>query len=203
MKQFCLVALLMLTASGCDGDRVVVGTTSSNGESENGAAARSESQTSTAQNSTSVTVGGGGSSTVVSRSSVSVSGGSDCTVAGAISSGPSRVISKSASGDTFSLTFDRGVPTFLAVSQPSPRFTSESGASVMLTGSAGLRITLSGLQTPGDPSGAGSFTPGGQELLELRKIADAGGVVIWAVGLRQPTCPTAIASGSTLTFRFR
>src|SRR5262249_41535795 len=114
----------------------------------------------------------------------------------------SRVVSRSASGDTFSVTFDRGVPNFLAVSQPSPRFTSESGESVQLAGSAGLRITLSGLQTPGDPTGSSSLMPGGQELLELRKIGDAGGVVIWAVGLRQPACPTAIASGSTLTFRF-
>lgn len=204
VKQFCLVALLMLMASGCDGDRVVVVvTSSSNAPAENGAAASSESQTSTAQNSTKVTVGGDGSSTVVSRSSVSVSGGSDCTIAGAISPGPSRVISKSASGDTFSLTFDRGVPTFLAVSQPSPRFTSESGATVVLAGAAGLRISLSGLQTPGDPAGAASLTPEGQKLLELRKIADAGGVVIWAVGLRQATCPTAVANGSTLTFRFR
>ena len=220
MKQFCLVALLTVMASGCDGGGVVVITSSPSAAATSEAAARSGSQTSSAQNSTNVTVRAGstnvtvrdgstsvtvrgGSSTAVSRSSVSVSAGSDCTIAGAISPGPSRVVSRSASGDTFSVTFDRGVPNFLAVSQPSPRFTSESGESVLLAGSAGLRITLSGLQSPGDPAGPGSLTPGGQELLELRKIGDAGGVVIWAIGLREPVCPTALATGSTLTFHFR
>lgn len=211
MKQFCLVALLLLMASGCEGDGVVVVTSSPSAETAKAAAASSNSQTSTAQNSTSVSVGSGstsvsvksGSSTAASTSTVTISGGSDCTVAGAVSPGAARIVSKSASGDTISLTFDRGVPNFLAVSQTSPRFTSESGATVQLAGSAGLRITLSGLQTPGDPTDGGSLMPGGQELVEVRKIADAGGVVILAVGLRQPACPTAVANGSTLTFRFR
>lgn len=211
MKQFCVVALLLLMASGCEGDGVVVVTSSPSAATAKAAAASSGSQTSSAQNSTSVSVGGGstsvsvksGSSTAVSTSTVSISDGSDCTVAGAVSPGAARIVSKSASGDTISLTFDRGVPNFLAVSQTSPRFTSESGATVQLAGSAGLRITLSGLQTPGDPTGGGSLMPGGQELVEVRRIADAGGVVILAVGLRQQACPTAVANGSTLTFRFR
>ena len=210
MKQFCLVALLLFIASGCEGDGVAVVTSSPSAAPAKAAAVNSGSQTSTAQNSTSVSVGGGstnvtvrsGSSTAVSTSTVTISGGSECTVAGAVSPGPARIVSKSASGDTFSLTFDRGVPNFLAVSQTSPRFMSESGAPVQLAGSAGLRITLSGLQTPGDPTGGASLMPGGQELVEVRRIADAGGVVIWAVGLRQPVCPTAVANGSTLTFRF-
>ena len=208
--QFCLVALLLLMASGCEGDGVVV-VTSSPSAAAKAAAASSGSQTSTAQNSTSVSAGSGstsvtvksGSSTAVSTSTVSISGGSDCTVAGTVSPGAARIVSKSASGDTISLTFDRGVPNFLAVSQTSPRFTSESGATVQLAGSAGLRITLSGLQTPGDPTDSGSLMPGGQELVEVRRIADAGGVVILAVGLRQPACPTAVTNGSTLTFHFR
>jgi hypothetical protein len=129
---------------------------------------------------------------------------SSCTDSGAASSpGPTRIVSKAANDDTFTITFDQGVPEFQVFTQPNARFTADpSGMRVLLPGSAGVRIVLRGLTFPSDPSGPSSFSPGGQLVLEIRRIGDFEGVVSWGVGLRNPGCAHVTASGSTLTFRF-
>lgn len=211
MKSPWLAALLLLVTCGCEEGSVVTvgnspaatqpGASSSSQTSTISQSSTARGQTSTAQNSSTVTVGGSGSSTTISQSSV-VSGGGGCTVAAAVSSGPTRIVSKSVSGDSFTLTFDRGIPPFQATSQPTSHFTSATGAPVVLPGSAGVEIVLTGLQPPGDPGGPSSLAPGASLLLEVRRIGDMVGVVTWAVGLRSQGCPSAVANGSTLTFRF-
>ena len=127
-----------------------------------------------------------------------------CTLSGAASSpGPTQIVSKAATDDIFTLTFDQGVSQFEATPQASPNFTADpSGLPIVLQGSAGVRIVLRGLHFPGDPSGPSSFMPGGALVEEIRRIGDFEGVVNWAVGLRAPGCASVTASGSTLTFRF-
>lgn len=127
-----------------------------------------------------------------------------CTLSGSASSpGPTQITSQAATDDIFTLTFDQGVSQFEATPQSSPNFTADpSGLPVVLQGSAGVRIVLTGLHFPGDPSGPSSFMPGGALVLEIRRIGDFEGVVTWAVGLRAPGCASVTASGSTLTFHF-
>ncbi len=145
-------------------------------------------------------------STVISPSAVVEAGAaqSSCTDSGAASSpGPTRIVSKAAHDDTFTITFDQGVPQFQVFTQTNARFVADpSGMPVLLPGSAEVRIVLRGLTFPSDPSGPSSFSPGGQLVLEIRRIGDFEGVVTWAVGLRHPGCANVTASGSTLTFRF-
>jgi hypothetical protein len=186
VKILGAAVLLLFVVSGC---------------TELSSDASSGDQNSTAQSSTSVSVSGG-STSVNSSSSSSVSSGAACSVAGGTATGPVHIVAKSANGDTFTLTFDHGVPPFRAVSQPTSHFTSPTGATVDLAGSAGVLIILTGLQAPGDPAGPRSLTSHGSLMWEVDRIGDAGGVVIWAVGLKTHGCPSATVNGATLSFRF-
>lgn len=186
LRSFAAALLLLILACACTEDM---------------STATSGDQSATAQSSTTVTASGG-SSSVSSSSSSSASSGTSCSVSGGTSWEHTRIVAKSANGDTLSLTFDHGVPPFQAMSQPSSHFTASNGASVDLTGSAGVLIILFGMQAPGDPAGAVTLTSQGARLSEVRRIGDAGGQVTLAVALRTNACPSATVSGSTLTFRF-
>ena len=117
--------------------------------------------------------------------------------------GTPPIVSAVASGDTFTLTFDRGTPAFDVRTQPTPHFTRDpSGQPVDLPGSAGLLIVLRGFR--GDMqnySGPKTLTAHGRTLTQASEVGDFEGVVSWALGLAQPGCAAAEAGSSTLTFQ--
>lgn len=115
------------------------------------------------------------------------------------------ITSASVSGDTLTLTFDRGTPAFEVKPQSSGHFTETNGRGgpVDLSGSAGVLILLHGFR--GDIqnyAGPLDMKSGGARLLEVRMIGDFEGTVGWAAGLNAPSCANITASGSTLTIRF-
>lgn len=115
------------------------------------------------------------------------------------------IVSAVVSGDTLTLTFAKGTPTFELTAQPNTQFTAVSGRgeTVVLSGAAGVRIILRGFR--GDMqnySGAKAFMTNGKTLVEVREIGDYEGVVGWAAGLGKPGCANVAAGASTLTFTF-
>jgi hypothetical protein len=115
------------------------------------------------------------------------------------------IVSAVAAGDTLTLTFAQGTPTFEVKTQPSSHFIAGSGRGtwVDVPGSAGAEITLSGFR--GDIqnyTGSTSIKSQGPLLLEVRHISEFEGYVDWVVGLSDQACANVIASGSTLTFQF-
>src|SRR6266487_2217179 len=119
-------------------------------------------------------------------------------------SGPPPIVSATAAGDTFTLTFAQGTPEFEVNMQSSARFLRDpSGMPVTLAGSQGATIVLRGFR--GDRqnyTGPQSLRSSGPVLLQVQEIGDFEGVVTWAAGLSRPACANVVASGSTLTFRF-
>ncbi|HKF77731.1 MAG TPA: hypothetical protein VKF59_16445 [Candidatus Dormibacteraeota bacterium] len=137
-----------------------------------------------------------------------------CTASGAASaswllpdqqsSAPAPIVSAAVSGDTFTLTFAHGTPAFRTQPQSSARFSgAASGAPIMLTGSAGVAILLTGFR--GDMinnRGPQRLTATGLLLREVRQTGDYEGTVSWAASLAAPGCASVDRAGSTLTFRF-
>jgi hypothetical protein len=114
------------------------------------------------------------------------------------------IVSATASGDTFTLTFTNGTPPFQVVTQSNADFAQDaSGKKLTLTGAAGARIALTGFR--GDQvnySGPKMLTSTGPILLQVAEIGDFEGHVTWGVGLSEPGCATVTSSASTLTFHF-
>jgi hypothetical protein len=137
-----------------------------------------------------------------------------CTASGAASAsrppadelpaGTPGIVSASTDGDSLTLTFARGTPAFRVRPQSGTRFTADpSGAPVVLSGTDGVLITLTGFR--GDTTnnaGPRSLGSAGPLLREVREIGDFEGTVTWAAGLSAPGCASVVASGSRLVFRF-
>jgi hypothetical protein len=109
------------------------------------------------------------------------------------------------SGNTLTLTFVQGTPTFEVTPQPSAQFTAVSGrgGTVLLSGTPGVRIVLRGFR--GDMqnySGTQDFIANGKILVEVRELGDYEGVVGWAAGLSKPGCASVVVGQSTVTFTF-
>jgi hypothetical protein len=109
------------------------------------------------------------------------------------------------SGETLTLTFVQGTPTFEVTPQPTAQFTAVSGrgGTVLLSGTSGVRIVLRGFR--GDMqnySGTQDFIANGKTLVEVRELGDYEGVVGWAAGLSKPGCASVVVGQSTLTFTF-
>ena len=113
------------------------------------------------------------------------------------------IISAVVAGDTLTLMFDQGTPSFEVKAQGSTHFLQDpSGKPVDLTGSAGATILLRGFR--GDMrnyAGPVSIISTGPRLLQAYEIGDFEGVVTWAVGLSSAGCANVTAAGSILTFR--
>lgn len=114
------------------------------------------------------------------------------------------IVSATASGDTFTLTFTKGTPPFQVITQEGAAFTEDpSGKSVTIAGTDGAQIVLTGFR--GDQSnykGEKKFKSSGPRLLEAAELGDFEGNVTWGVGLSGPSCAVVTSSGSTLTFLF-
>ncbi len=115
------------------------------------------------------------------------------------------IVSAIVSGDTLTLIFDQGTPTYEVTTQSNAHFTAMDGKGgpVDLSGSAGVQIVLRGFR--GDMqnyTGTKDFTAGGQALTEVRELGDFEGVIGWAAGLSRPGCANVSAGASTLTFTF-
>ncbi len=114
------------------------------------------------------------------------------------------IVSATAAGDTFTITFATGTPQFEIAQQSSTHFLRDpSGLPVDLAGTAGVKITLRGFR--GDVqnfTGQPSMTSTGPLLLQVYEIGDFEGVISWAVGLSKAGCANVTVSGSTLTFQF-
>lgn len=115
------------------------------------------------------------------------------------------IASAAVSGDTLTLTFAQGTPTFEVTPQPTAQFTAVSGrgGTVLLSGTSGVRIVLRGFR--GDMqnySGTQDFIANGKTLVEVRELGDYEGVVGWAAGLNKPGCASVVAGQSTLSFTF-
>jgi hypothetical protein len=119
------------------------------------------------------------------------------------SAGPA-IIAATATGDTFTLTFDHGTPAFEVSPTSSTAFIRDpKGDRVVLAGPAGVAIHLSGFR--GDVinfQGTIPRPPAGSLLREVRETGDFEGEIHWAAGLAQPACAAVTSSGSTLTFHF-
>jgi len=112
--------------------------------------------------------------------------------------------SASVSGDTLTLTFVTGTPQFQVTPQSSASFTQDpSGQPVNLSGSAGVRILLTGFRgfRP-NYTGPKTLTSGGPLLLQVAELGDFEGYVSWGAGLSAPGCANVTSSGSTLTVHF-
>jgi hypothetical protein len=109
------------------------------------------------------------------------------------------------SGDTLTLTFVQGTPTFEVTPQPTAQFAAVSGrgGTVLLSGTSGVRIILRGFR--GDMqnySGTQDFIASGKTLVEVRELGDYEGVVGWAAGLNKPGCASVVVGQSALSFTF-
>jgi hypothetical protein len=95
------------------------------------------------------------------------------------------IVSATAAGDTFTLTFPTGTPQFEITQQSGTHFLKDpSGLPVDLAGTAGVKITLHGFR--GDVqnfTGQPSMTSTGPLLLQVYEIGDFEGVITWAAGL--------------------
>ena len=116
----------------------------------------------------------------------------------------SPIVSAVVSGDTFTLTFKSGTPAFTIQLLPSAHFQRDAnGFPVDLTGSAGVKITMTGfrgdLQNYNGPQTLDSHGP---ILLQVGSIGDFEGYVSWGAGLSKPGCAYVTTSGSTMTFHF-
>ena len=102
------------------------------------------------------------------------------------------------------LTFAAGTPQFRVEPVSSSHFIQDpSGQPVVLAGSAGVKLVLSGFR--GDVanySGQASFTSSGPLLLQASKLGDFEGVVTFGAGTSKPACANVTTTGSTLTFQF-
>jgi hypothetical protein len=114
-----------------------------------------------------------------------------------------RIVSAAVSDDTFTLTFDGGVPAFAATPQSNPRFVlSPKGQPVTLAGSAGVTIRFTNLTMGAYVNQPSSFSTGGPLLLEVRNLEDFEGTVSFGAGLSAAGCASASVSGSTVTFQY-
>lgn len=116
------------------------------------------------------------------------------------------IVSAGVSGDTLTLTFDQGTPSFEVTTQSTANFTATDGRGgpVNLAGNAGVLIILRGFR--GDIqnyTGQKDFLTQGKVLVEAREIGEYEGVMGWAAGLSAPGCAGVTIGSSTLTFHFR
>jgi hypothetical protein len=109
---------------------------------------------------------------------------------GAGPAGPTGVRASPQSGfDRFVIQFDGPVPRFQVTPQPSATFTTDpSGSSLTLAGTAGLRVTVSGVANSVAPGGPTDLRPGGSALRESRQVGAFEGVVTWGLGLARASC---------------
>jgi hypothetical protein len=114
------------------------------------------------------------------------------------------IVAATATGDTFTLTFDHGTPAFEVSPTSNTAFIRDpKGDRVVLAGTAGVAIHLTAFR--GDVinfQGTTPRPPAGSLLREVREIGDFEGEVNWAAGLAQPACAAVTSSGSTITFHF-
>ncbi|MFI5281970.1 MAG: hypothetical protein ACHQ0J_02430 [Candidatus Dormibacterales bacterium] len=115
------------------------------------------------------------------------------------------ITSATLSGDTFTLTFDRGTPGFELIPQSNSHFAADTGLgqSIDLAGTAGMRIVLKGFR--GDMqnyAGPLSFNSAGPMVVQVRSLGGSEGQESWAAGLSRPGCAAVTSAGSTLTFHF-
>jgi len=91
--------------------------------------------------------------------------------------------------DRFVIQFDGPVPRYQVTPQPSATFTTDPAASsVTLAGTAGLRVTVSGVANWAALGGPTDLRPGGSALLESRQVGAFEGVVTWGLGLARASC---------------
>jgi hypothetical protein len=91
--------------------------------------------------------------------------------------------------DRFVIQFDGPVPRYQVTPQASATFTSDpQGSPVTLAGTAGLRVTVTGVSNWASLSGPTDLKPGGPALEEARQVGDFEGVVTWGLGLAHVTC---------------
>jgi hypothetical protein len=112
------------------------------------------------------------------------SGGGTATTGDAVS----VAVSSHPDYDQVVFQFSGVMPHFRVVSSGSAQFTSvASGQTVVLEGTSGIEVTLSGIDSPGY-SGPSELRPGFQALREARLIGNSEGVMNWAFGIGGPGC---------------
>jgi hypothetical protein len=114
------------------------------------------------------------------------------------------IVNATTSGDTLTLTFDHGTPAFqIAPTSSATFFTDPKGERVVLAGTGGVAIHLTGFR--GDVAnfqGPHSIPATGALLRQVGETGDFEGVVSWAAGLSSAGCAVVTSSDSTLTFHF-
>jgi hypothetical protein len=91
--------------------------------------------------------------------------------------------------DRFVIQFDGPVPHYQVTPQPSVTFTTDPrGSSVTLAGTAGLRVTVSGVTNWSTLGGPTDLRLGGSALRESRQVGAFEGVVTWGLGLAHAGC---------------
>jgi hypothetical protein len=100
--------------------------------------------------------------------------------------------------DRFVIQFSGPVPQYTVQPQASATFVQDpSGQRVMLSGSAGLVVTLHGAQSSGSYTGSTDQKPAGTAMLkEARQVGDFEGVVTWGLGLSHGACFRAFTLAS-------
>ncbi len=88
------------------------------------------------------------------------------------------------------IQFSGPVPRYQVSPQASAAFTQDPrGAQVTLAGTAGLRITVSGVTHWQSLPGPADLQPSGARVLrEARQVGDFEGTVTWGLGLSQGAC---------------
>ena len=110
------------------------------------------------------------------------------------------------SGNALTVTFIHGTPAYTITTQNNANFPAgPSGRTVTLQGNHGVLIRMTGFR--GDVSndtGPAVFAGGGPLLLQVQKLSDFEGVVMWGAGLSGPGCVHVLSTpgGSSLTFEF-
>ena len=92
--------------------------------------------------------------------------------------------------DRFVIQFDGAVPQFKVVPQDSASFTTDPrGNQVQLAGTAGLRVTVTGVSNWTSLTGPTDLRPSGtSNLQEAQEVGNSEGVVTWALGLKHAAC---------------
>ena len=92
--------------------------------------------------------------------------------------------------DRLTIEFMTGHPTDVLVSQQGDAVFTQgaSGQSVILTGSAGILVTIQGADEHTDYSGPLDYKTGYPVLLEARQVQDFEGTVQWGLGLSKSAC---------------
>jgi hypothetical protein len=92
--------------------------------------------------------------------------------------------------DRLTIEFMTGHPTDILVSQQGDATFTQgaSGQRIILTGRAGILVTVQGADEHTDYSGPIDFKTGYPVLLEARQVQDFEGTVQWGLGLSKPAC---------------